>query len=115
MTDVCLMVSACPGAPGLAPGLAQLRTLDLSGCALEAEGLSAVVTEGASHALESLTLDENPLGEEGGAALASLLRTLPNLTRLRLRGCALGDKGGGPGAPLFVATSTCWRGRVHYG
>jgi Ran GTPase-activating protein (RanGAP) involved in mRNA processing and transport len=86
-------VSLRAGAAGLAPGLAHLRTLDLSGCELDAEGLAAVVTEGAAHALETLILDENPLGEDGGAALASLLPTLPSLKRLRLRGCSLGDKG----------------------
>jgi Ran GTPase-activating protein (RanGAP) involved in mRNA processing and transport len=81
------------GAIALARGAfhSPLAMLLLAGNNIGSVGLKAVLDAGALRSLETLYFDENPLGDDGAALLAS--RLPPTLTCLSLCGCGIGDRG----------------------
>jgi Ran GTPase-activating protein (RanGAP) involved in mRNA processing and transport len=67
-----------------------LRHLDLSNCNLNAEGMAVLVRSGLLAAVESLTLNYNPLGKQSLDVLTQTTH-LQNLAELRLLNCELGS------------------------
>lgn len=72
----------------LGAGGAPLRALTLSHNRVTVAGARLLATAPRAAALEELTLDFNPIGDEGGAAIAA---ALGGLRRLALWGCGVGD------------------------
>ena len=58
-----------------------------------AEAIAAALGMGALPNLQVLDLSCNPIGNQGSAALALALRTMPALECLYLLGCGIGDEG----------------------
>jgi len=78
---------------GSAPAL---TTLDLAGIELGpagAEALAAALSRGAMPTIEKLQLSQNPIGNQGVAALTTPVRKLSRLKRLQLVDCDIGDEG----------------------
>lgn len=88
-------------------GHAALETMSLVGCGVRgAEGARAVTALLAScGALSALWLGRNPLGADGGAALAAALAHLRCLRTLSLRACELPDR---PALALAYAAAQQW-------
>ena len=73
--------------------LPALKELCLTRCNIGDEGVATLLGRGAMPKLEILSLSNNPIGNQGVAALGAPLRKLPGLKVLTLINCGIGDEG----------------------
>ena len=85
-----------------------VRHVRLAGNAIDAAACSTLLSvgqQGATVALESVSLAFNRLGERGGAALGSAMGSMPVITMLSIHGCAIGPRGACALASTIAASS----------